>query len=149
MLALMRSERVGARICASCGSSSWGTRNRCNVCRAKKAREMWQQDLTANRAKDSARHRVWREANPQKVQAQDRRKRYGITAADFEQLLAKQNDECAICGDRTVECVDHCHVTGAVRGLLCRLCNTGLGHFRDDPERLMAAAAYLLRSRAG
>src|SRR5206468_1902230 len=52
---------------------------------------------------------------------------------------------CAICKERPVErlCVDHHHPTELIRGLLCRLCNLGLGHFKDDIARLRAAIAYL------
>lgn len=74
-------------------------------------------------------------------------------------MHAAQGGRCAICrtpvanileydGDARLSThVDHCHTTGAVRGILCRDCNTGLGGFRDDPERLRAAMAYLETSR--
>lgn len=39
--------------------------------------------------------------------------------------------------------VDHCHKSKQIRGLVCHRCNVGLGYFRDDPELLRAAAAYL------
>lgn len=64
-------------------------------------------------------------------------------------MLEEQNGVCAICfspplpRDRLF--VDHCHASGAVRALLCRPCNTGIGMLKDDPDRLMAAAAYLLQ----
>ena len=71
---------------------------------------------------------------------------YGMTPADYEALLARQNGVCAIC--KTTEpgrplYVDHCHVRKKVRGLLCRSCNLGLGNFKDDPRLLRAATAYL------
>lgn len=82
-----------------------------------------------------------------------RRKRleqYGITDEEYESLFAQQDGRCAICGSRDAGAwggllpVDHDHQTGKVRGLLCNHCNSGLGQFRDDPDRLLAAAAYLL-----
>jgi hypothetical protein len=74
---------------------------------------------------------------------------YGITRDQYEALLEAQDNACAIC--RTTEWngkdnsphVDHCHESGAVRGLLCNRCNNGLGRFRDDPSLLRAAANYL------
>jgi Recombination endonuclease VII len=74
---------------------------------------------------------------------------YGLSLEDYNALLARQNGACAICeekSDRTL-CVDHCHLTRLVRGLLCRRCNLGLGYFRDDPRLLLKAILYLRRAR--
>jgi len=72
------------------------------------------------------------------------RKTYGISLEDFARMVDKQDHSCAIC-KRKVEklFVDHCHETGSIRGLLCMNCNTGLGHFRDDPKVLKEAIKYL------
>lgn len=71
---------------------------------------------------------------------------YGITYSLYTDQLARQGGVCAICRNpptgRVLD-VDHNHTTGAVRGLLCRGCNTSLGKFKDSPELLRAAAAYL------
>lgn len=71
---------------------------------------------------------------------------YGLTTEQFEDMRKAQSDCCAICGERIAgkNChVDHCHQTGIVRGLLCSLCNLGIGMFKDDPTRLSSAIAYL------
>jgi hypothetical protein len=72
-------------------------------------------------------------------------KRYGISPAEYDALLAKQGGACAICRRRAKGrlCVDHCHVTGMVRGLLCHECNGALGWLKDDQASLVAALAYL------
>jgi hypothetical protein len=73
------------------------------------------------------------------------RRKYGMSLEEFDRLLAEQNQVCAICGrtsDKTL-CVDHCHQTGKVRGLLCRRCNAGLGCYDDEPAFMSKAAAYL------
>lgn len=54
--------------------------------------------------------------------------------------------ECVICGSQDKLVVDHDHITGEVRGMLCNHCNRGLGHFRDDPMLLEFAAQYLYAS---
>lgn len=61
-------------------------------------------------------------------------------------MLDEQNWTCPIClGELTVKNahVDHDHVTGTVRGILCFNCNGGLGQFRDTAESLRRAALYL------
>ena len=75
--------------------------------------------------------------------------RYGITKVDYDRMLADQGGRCAVCGvdkpggKAKVWCVDHCHDSNDVRGLLCGPCNRGLGQFKDDPQRLRDAANYL------
>lgn len=75
----------------------------------------------------------------------------GVTWDMFDSLFEKQGGVCAVCStpldvDSVDTHVDHCHATGAVRGLLCRHCNTGLGHFKDRPDILISAASYLERA---
>jgi hypothetical protein len=79
---------------------------------------------------------------------------YGITPADYDRMLAEQGGGCAICGAtptaqrakyKTFLHVDHCHDTGAVRGLLCGEHNLLIGRFNDDPALLRKAADYIER----
>jgi hypothetical protein len=69
-----------------------------------------------------------------------------MTEADYDALLVAQGGCCAICRERQAFVVDHDHATGAVRGLLCNRCNTGLGHLGDSPILLLRAIEYLLRT---
>jgi hypothetical protein len=71
------------------------------------------------------------------------KRRYGISAEDADAMLEAQGGVCAICKVAPAAHVDHDHVTGAVRALLCFNCNGGLGQFRDDPLLLHAAAYYV------
>lgn len=72
------------------------------------------------------------------------RYKYGIGAKEYEALRKAQGGQCALCGvEPEVLCVDHCHATGEVRGLLCTPCNTGIGHLRDDVAILRRAIDYL------
>ena len=70
---------------------------------------------------------------------------YGITIDEYKAMEAAQGFVCAICSQPAEDtlCVDHCHSTSKVRGLLCRKCNTGLGCFKDNPELMVKAMAYL------
>lgn len=75
-------------------------------------------------------------------------RRYGMTAEEADYLLEAQGGLCAICLAASAGHVDHDHVTGNVRALLCFNCNGGLGQFRDDPAVLRAAADYVELHRA-
>lgn len=72
--------------------------------------------------------------------------RYNISKNVFEDFLSKQNYKCAICFSNIVESschIDHCHQNNQVRGLLCELCNKGLGQFKDSIINLKNAIKYL------
>jgi hypothetical protein len=71
------------------------------------------------------------------------KRKYGLTIEDWNILVEQQNGLCGICREKPPECVDHDHVTGMVRGLLCKWCNSNLGAFGDNIEGLERAIAYL------
>lgn len=73
---------------------------------------------------------------------------FGKSIEEYDAMLKEQQGRCAICKtlvDRIDErlVVDHSHVTGVVRGLLCFNCNVGLGWFRDNMTSLSNAIEYL------
>ena len=76
--------------------------------------------------------------------------RYGVSWEQFNQMLLMCNGKCQGCGIPFIErsqrqgaCVDHDHLTGKVRGLLCHHCNRAMGLLKDDPALLRRLAAYL------
>lgn len=71
------------------------------------------------------------------------KRRYGVSAVDVEWKLLQQNFVCALCGADKAEHVDHDHVGGELRGILCFNCNRALGYFDDDWETLCRAGDYL------
>jgi hypothetical protein len=114
------------------------------------------------RARSQRNNREWKEKNPEGYEANRKRKfqylrlrRYQLTADEYAALLESQGGVCAICGKvngltkhngEHQLVIDHCHDTGAVRGLLCYNCNLGLGNFKDDLGLLIKAIAYLKRN---
>ena len=74
---------------------------------------------------------------------------YGISLDTYNKMVLEHKHKCAICGCDETEShhgllhVDHCHKTGKVRGLLCQLCNTALGKFKDSEEMLLKAVSYI------
>ena len=105
-------------------------------------------------SKDKAAYaRGWRKDNPRKSRSIDLKKMFGISIEQYEEMLHAQGGVCKICGEteRRVDgvgrytnlCVDHCHSTGRIRGLLCTRCNRGIGLFGDKLEIVEMAATYL------
>jgi hypothetical protein len=86
-------------------------------------------------------------ARPELDRWASRNYKYGVTKKFLLELHAKQEGKCAICGDEPKAArglhVDHCHKSGAVRGLLCHGCNTGIGALKESPETLLKAISYL------
>ena len=108
----------------------------------------------AYKAKVMAAKRKYLESLPPEKKKEMTRKhrlcrKYGITLGDFDSMLATQGGRCAICRKLPEEtrrkqlCVDHCHVTGKVRGLLCVACNLAIGRLGDNVEGLRVALLYL------
>ncbi len=72
-------------------------------------------------------------------------RRYGISGQEVDRIINEQGLLCPLCLKRFPAHVDHDHITGAVRGILCFKCNGALGKFEDDPARIRAAIEYLSR----
>lgn len=87
--------------------------------------------------------------NSKKARQKILRLKYGLTQKDYEKILRKQDNKCAICGTKEpkgryhIFHIDHCHKTSKVRGLLCSACNQALGKFKDNPKILREAANYI------
>lgn len=151
------------KMCIGCGitkplnqysptsNSSWTSR--CKQCRCLQAKQ-WRVNnpdkakAIAERAKPK--QREYYESGRGKYQS---RKglltRYGLTLEQYNAMVEAQGGVCAICGkpedrEKTYNLsVDHCHVTGRIRGLLCAKCNSALGHMEDNITYLQNAISYL------
>ena len=76
------------------------------------------------------------------------KRNFGITKKEYNDMFDLQQGRCKICNIHRDEldknlCVDHCHKSNKIRGLLCRKCNAGLGIFRDDINIVNSALKYL------
>jgi hypothetical protein len=139
--------------------------HKCQTCKEVKAStEFYNSAVTANRlsarckACDKIARRDSISRSPATRAGYYRRmlaRKYGLTPTAVEDMLTAQDGSCAICkttnplgeGNTSTAnssfCVDHCHTTGRIRGMLCNACNRGLGFFRDSKENLRNAIAYL------
>lgn len=120
-------QAMTAKSCKDCGSTSRALKApgpRCATC-----------------------HRAVRNARREASWAAGILKRYGITSEQYWALYEAQGGVCWICRRATGKvrrlAVDHDHLTGWVRGLLCKPCNSILAHVRDDEAALKRAAYYL------
>lgn len=138
--------RPDCKTCNNARSNGWHARN--------KDRSIKYYD--ENRHVLNAQSREWYVKNKDRAKASARKsqfKKYNISPEQYLRQYEIQKGMCAVCGGLGLICghgnkgevlhVDHCHRTGAVRGLLCTRCNPGIGFLKDDPIILRKAAAYL------
>lgn len=105
-----------------------------------------------NKEKLRVRHKKYRMENPESQRNATCRRLYGIDLTWIREQLGQQLWRCAICGipiNLKSLHVDHCHGSGKARGLLCRHCNIGLGHFIDNEHVLLNAVGYLRMYKKG
>ena len=112
-------------------------------------------DGSAKKTCACRRRRAREQTTPERNRRRLLKRHYGLTLEQYDALYRAQAGRCAICGRHEDEVrwgpegasglvVDHRHSeSGEVRGLLCLHCNTGVGCFGDDPDRLEAAARWL------
>lgn len=116
-----------------------------------KARKKERESSPEYRAKEKVRKARYLKQRPYMTRPSTLR-RFGLTPEQYLEMLEKQGGVCAICGKaETVTgkngapihlAVDHDHETGNVRGLLCRMCNIGLGYLEGDIDFVEAAMRY-------
>lgn len=122
-----------------------GRQSNCKPCSNEYGRRYRESNVTKLREYNKERYKL--------VTQEDRRRakykaRYGVSLDEYNKMLEAQGGVCAICsgeptGKKQRLCVDHCHQTGKIRGLLCNECNVGIGRLKDSVELLVAAICYL------
>jgi hypothetical protein len=86
----------------------------------------------------------WYRTHPKNYTGKQNKRLYGLTPDQYAAMRLAQNDRCAICHVKMVSpCIDHCHITGKIRALLCRPCNLALGYLRDSEKFLRNALNYI------
>ena len=103
----------------------------CKQCRYKRRNIKIENEVAKERK------RIWREQNKDRLRQNWERSTYGVCKEDMG------IEACMICGSTHKLCIDHCHTTSNVRGILCSKCNTGLGMFNDNIDALANAIKYL------
>lgn len=128
-----------------------GRRYKCKQCENTMVRERYHnnESVRMGRLRKNA---VYRYKKDTKLGSKERllRKKYNISLDEYEEMKRIQNDRCKICNraedeiPRGILAVDHDHTTGEIRGLLCDLCNRGIGMLKEDIQILQNAIIYLL-----
>ena len=126
-----------------------GYRSECKACQKAYVKKWY----VANREQQKVYNKKWQVANRERQRDYHLNHKYGLSPEDYNALFEAQAGCCAICGRHESELkqklhVDHDHVTGEIRGLLCRGCNTAIGLLCDDPDTIDKASDYIRRGYA-
>lgn len=137
-----------------------GHRAKCKECTSKHCKKYFKDLPPEEKKKRLEATRKWREKNPEAYKRSyinSSIKKKGLETEEYEKLQKIQNDVCAICikpqvycsgksGEPDRLCIDHDHSTGFIRGLLCHICNKGIGCFCDSPKIMLSGVKYLCKS---
>lgn len=133
--------------CVNIDNKKWAEQNSDRVKANANARSKryYHSDIERGRtiARESARKALKDPIKKLKIQSRKRGGNAKLTPQEIEAIKISQNNLCAICLSPDPTDLDHCHKSGAVRWLLCKHCNRGLGAFKDSPEFLRKAAMML------
>lgn len=141
-----------------------GYRLRCKIC----VRENRVNVYYRNQEENIRKAGEWKKANRTYCNEWERKNRHkdieltrdkeasrkkGLNLEKYYLMRDSQENKCLICKRHERRknrasitarlCIDHCHTTGKIRGLLCHDCNTGIGKFEDNIELLQSAIDYL------
>ncbi|MFD9337859.1 endonuclease VII domain-containing protein [Streptomyces sp. NPDC060028] len=112
---------------------------RCRPCGEVKPHSEWHKNATASDGLATC----CKACKAARGRAGHLKRSYGITEGERDEMITAQGGVCAICREAPPEHVDHDHQTGKVRGVLCFSCNAALGQFKDRPDVIRRAAAYV------
>jgi hypothetical protein len=139
-----------------------GRRNDCKQCNLSAKHNRY----LANPEAEKARVLAWQRANRERYRESQRRMRqspegrrrereghlrrtHGLTLDEYDAMVVGQGGRCRVCGrcpEKNFH-IDHDHVTGRIRGLLCSSCNHAIGLMGESPQRLRRAADYVTRPK--
>lgn len=117
-------------------NSKRGYSYKCKSCHNSYVREIW---YKKNSDKHKKSVRDWSLRNRFKVLSY----KYGESDEFIRDLFLKSNNSCNVCYTKDDLCVDHCHTSGKIRGVLCRSCNVSLGLLKEDVGVIKSLADYL------
>jgi len=155
----LRNKKTGYRFCRICHNAASAKRDTQYIkdYNAKRKAAGWKRDYKSEPgyALLVERATLWNKENKDRRRKQpcnsserNRQLRYGLTPERYKIMYHEQGGMCALqfC-DRPIQCVDHCHITEQVRGLLCRRCNVALGMLNENPLLMIRAAEYVTAAR--
>lgn len=122
--------------------------------KCKKCKSEYNSNFYTGNIKHIEKTKEYNKRNQRKVRNCDLLRDFGITIDEYEKMLTNQNNKCKICNkEETVKnkktnklrmlCVDHCHKTGKIRGLLCNRCNSAIGLLYEDSTIINNCLKYL------